>query len=86
MVSKTLKCKKSFFVTSSLRYTIIDEVTSDVTAGQNKMSEKKIALQYACAPAGPVVLKSHHTFDDAGINHEQYRDIEEVHAHRQFNP
>ena len=34
---------------------VIDEVTVDVTAGQNKSSEKKIALQYACTPAGPVV-------------------------------
>ena len=33
----------------------IDEVTYDVTAGQNKSSEQKIALQYVCAPAGPVV-------------------------------
>ena len=30
----------------------IDEVTADVTAGQNKSSEQKIALQYACAPVG----------------------------------
>ena len=32
----------------------IDEVTADVTAGQNMSSEQKIALQYACAPAKPV--------------------------------
>ena len=40
-----------------------------ITAGQNKSSEQKIALQYACAPARPVVLKSRQIFDDAGIHH-----------------
>ena len=34
---------------------LIDEMTADVTAGQNKLSEQKIALQYACTLEGPVV-------------------------------
>ena len=57
------KCLKTFHVIkkSETRAKVsqdcvsIDEVTPDVTAGQNKSSEQNIALQYACAPAGPVV-------------------------------
>ena len=33
----------------------VERVNADVTAGQDKSSEQKIAWQYACAPAGPIV-------------------------------
>ena len=33
----------------------IDEMTADITAGQNKSSGQKIALEDACAPTGPMV-------------------------------
>ena len=40
---------------SQISFKDIDEVTTDVTAGQNKMSKQKIAQQYACTPAGPLL-------------------------------
>ena len=35
--------------------TFIDVVITNVTAGQNKLLEQKIALQYVCAPVEPMV-------------------------------
>ena len=42
-------------VNNTETYGTTDEVTADITAGQNKSSEETIVLQYARTPAGPVV-------------------------------
>ena len=36
--------------------------------GKTNRQNKKIALQYACAPTGPVDQKPRHTFDEAGLS------------------
>ena len=36
-------------------YTCIDRMNTDITAGQSKLSDQKIAQQYVCAPAGRMV-------------------------------
>ena len=81
LLSSWSKYCGSWWTLCSLSMSIsIGEVTSDVTAGQKKLSEQKIALQYGCAPAGARGLKIPPHF-------RWCRDkaIELAHAYWQFN-
>ena len=53
--AKQVRCFLKCVLSTNVVNETLDKVTSDVTVGQSKWSEQKIALQYACAPAGPVV-------------------------------